>query len=155
MMRNFKSTNLTKGFTLIELLIVIAIIGMLAALSLVSFTGAQQQSRDVRRESDLKQYQAALESYANTHSGLYPIYAGGVDPSTTLCAALGLSNCPTDPKYDPADSPPARYTYTSDTAGTKYALSAYLEKAKTYLAVCSNGKVGTTNGANGFCGVTP
>jgi len=40
------------GFTLIELLIVIVVIAILAAISVVTFTGIQQQGRDSRRAGD-------------------------------------------------------------------------------------------------------
>ncbi len=36
-----------KGFTIVELLIVIVIIGILAAITIVAFNGAQQRGRDV------------------------------------------------------------------------------------------------------------
>ena len=40
------------GFTLIEFLIVIVVIAILAAISVVTFTGIQQQGRDSRRAGD-------------------------------------------------------------------------------------------------------
>jgi len=49
------------GFTLIELLVVISIIGILASLTLVSYTGAQKQTRDTQRRSDLNQYRNACQ----------------------------------------------------------------------------------------------
>ena len=54
-----------KGFTLIELLIVISIIGILVTIVSASFVTSQKQARDVQRKSDLKQYQNALENFAN------------------------------------------------------------------------------------------
>jgi prepilin-type N-terminal cleavage/methylation domain-containing protein len=51
-----------KGFTLIELLIVIAIIGILATLAVVAFTGAQQRSRDSKRVADIRAVVSAFAS---------------------------------------------------------------------------------------------
>lgn len=59
------------GFTLIELLIVIAIIGLLATLSTISFGEAQKKARDSRRLSDMAQIRKALELYKNEY-GYYP-----------------------------------------------------------------------------------
>lgn len=121
------------GFTLIELLVVISIIGILAALVLVSFTGAQRQARDTQRKSDLKQFQTALESYANQNSGFYVV---GTKDSGSLCTSLGLTNCPTDPS-----SPTYNYRYTGTL--TDYAISAELEAgSSTYWVLCASGKVG-------------
>ena len=64
------------GFTLIELLVVISIIGILVAVSTVSFTNAQQKSRDGRRKADLKGVQQALELYYQAN-GKYPADSGG------------------------------------------------------------------------------
>jgi len=64
------------GFTLIELLVVISIIGILASLTLVSYSGAQRQVRDTQRKSDLGQMKAPLEAYFSTY-GVYPSTGGG------------------------------------------------------------------------------
>lgn len=50
-----------RGFTLIELLIVIAIIGLLATLAIVSLTTAQRKARDTKRVADASSLQKALE----------------------------------------------------------------------------------------------
>ncbi len=135
----------SKAFTLIELLVVISIIAILASLALVSFTRSQKQARDVKRKSDLKQYQAALENYANGNAGLYPKVSFG-----RLCDSLGLLNCPNDPDTTKSYS----YTYSAD--GTSYILAASLEayaSNKPYWVVCSNGNSGEYSSppANGAC----
>ena len=53
------------GFTLIELLVVISIIGLLAAVVLVSLSSARAKSRDARRVADIHQIQNALELFFN------------------------------------------------------------------------------------------
>lgn len=60
-----------KGFTLLELLITVAIIAMLSAVAISSFTYLQKNSRDTRRMSDLKVIQSALEQY-RADQGFYP-----------------------------------------------------------------------------------
>lgn len=53
-----------KGFTVVELLVVIAVIGILASITLVSWRGHQQRTRDNERKSDMSQLAAALGAYA-------------------------------------------------------------------------------------------
>jgi len=67
-MRNRKN----KGFTLLELLVVVAIIGILSAILLVTFSGPREKSRDAKRVSDIKQMKNALELYFADY-GEYPI----------------------------------------------------------------------------------
>ena len=64
-----------KGFTLIELLVVISIIGILAGLTLSSYSGAQKQARDTQRKADLTQLKTALEAYYSARNA-YPITTG-------------------------------------------------------------------------------
>jgi prepilin-type N-terminal cleavage/methylation domain-containing protein len=135
-----------KGFTLVELLVTISIIAILASLAIVSFTGAQKQARDTRRKSDLKQFQTALEVYANKNNSLYPSYTGITD-TDTVCTELGIDPCPNDPKEVAGDP---HYNYRSiggSGAGaaqsTDYVLWVGLEgDSSEYWVVCSNGKVG-------------
>jgi len=133
-----------RGFTLIELLVVISLIGLLAALALVSYTGTQKQARDTQRKSDLRQYQNSLEIFANKNDGIYLSYSA-VD-ATTLCAPLGLgTNCPDDPRVDEGQLP-YRFSADGDDGGTitatEYVLWAELENTDEYWVVCSNGKAG-------------
>lgn len=53
-----------KGFTIVELLIVIVVIAILAAISIVAFTGIQQRGRDSQRASDTSNIVKALVAYS-------------------------------------------------------------------------------------------
>lgn len=56
-------TTKQKGFTIVELLIVIVVIAILAAISIVAFTGIQQRGRDTSRASDVSNIVKALTAY--------------------------------------------------------------------------------------------
>lgn len=59
------------GFTIVELLIVIVIIGILATLVIVTFSGVQQRARDAERKTDINAIASQLEAvYAK--NGAYP-----------------------------------------------------------------------------------
>jgi len=58
-----KKKKKKRGFTLIELLIVIAIIGVLASIVLVSMGGARSKARDAVRQADMRQFASAMEMY--------------------------------------------------------------------------------------------
>lgn len=59
--------NRKNGFTLIELLVIIAIIGLISSLSLVSLRGAQQKARDAKRLYDLKLIREAVIRFQLDH----------------------------------------------------------------------------------------
>jgi len=80
------------GFTLLEILIVIAIIGILVSLGVVSYSSAQKKARNSKRRGDVKAIQNAWEQYYADNSGLYPANCN-VNMSTYLPGGL-----PTDPK---------------------------------------------------------
>jgi general secretion pathway protein G len=138
--------NLRKGFTLIELLVVISIIGILASLTLVSYTGAQKQTRDTQRRSDLSQYRNGLETYAASNNGTYPVAAAGaaVAMCGTYLSPKLISSCPADPNGT------GNYVYKYWSDGTDFTLWGGLETAD-FWKVCSNGKSGKSVNGSETC----
>jgi prepilin-type N-terminal cleavage/methylation domain-containing protein len=63
------------GFTIVELLIVIVVIGILAAITIVSYNGIQQRSRNTQVITGVEAYYKALRSY-HAVNGSYPATAG-------------------------------------------------------------------------------
>jgi type IV pilus assembly protein PilA len=64
------------GFTIVELLIVIVVIGILAAITIVSFNGVQNKANDAAVKSDLANTAKIFRLYAAEHSDLYPVGTG-------------------------------------------------------------------------------
>ncbi len=58
-----KRTKNQKGFTLIELLIVVAIIGILAAIAIPQFASYRQKAFDSAAQSDLRTIRTTLEGF--------------------------------------------------------------------------------------------
>jgi prepilin-type N-terminal cleavage/methylation domain-containing protein len=141
------------AFTLIELLIVMAILSALASIAIISFSGAQKTAKDTKRKSDLRQYQTAIEIFANKNNGVFPVRSSAVS-AFSLCGAsnpLGSINC-----VDDADNT-KHYMYQSNAAGTSYVLYATYDRplipGMNYFVICSNGTVGdsSSTGSGGVC----
>ena len=158
------SSLIQNGFTLIELLMVMAVLSAIAGIIIIQFPGIQKTGRDTQRKNDLKQYQTAIEGYANSNGDLYPNHSSAT-PAVSLCSDLGLgTTCAVDP-FDGGNrclnSILCRYYYQSNIARTSFVLWAALEKPQgaqfspptTYWTVCSNGVSGesATVTTNGVC----
>ncbi len=62
MLKKFRKGN-QKGFTLIELLIVVAIIGILAAIAIPQFASYRQKAFNSAAQSDIKTIKTSLEGF--------------------------------------------------------------------------------------------
>ena len=136
-----------RAFTLMELLIVIAIIGLLATITIVAVNGARAKSRDNKRVTDLKQIQKALELTYEPGSGYPTVSSGtviGAAGTKVLCAKGSTvafvadqtaSNCDTGKVYMglvPSNPTPGGSDYT-------------------YKSTDGNGSLCTTAPCNGYC----
>ncbi len=125
------------GFTLIELLIVIAIIGILAAIAIPNLLNAVQRGKQKRSMSDMRALATAIEAYA-VDNNIYPnatasTCAGGIfTTSTVALSTASFSNL--SPTYI-ANAPKTDgwgnfFQYGSDGPGNNYMiLSAGRDKS--------------------------
>ena len=72
MLSKFRFRKNEKGFTLIELLIVVAIIGILAAIAIPQFASYRKKAFDSAAQSDIKTMKTELEGYY-TDNFEYPV----------------------------------------------------------------------------------
>ncbi|WP_120005050.1 prepilin-type N-terminal cleavage/methylation domain-containing protein [Nesterenkonia muleiensis] len=102
-----KATLVQRGFTIVELLIVIVVIAILAAITVVAYTGVQNRAEETKLQSDLRQAGSLIAIDHATH-GAYP------EDEEDVADGEGLS---------PSNG--TRFEYTSD--GDSYCLSATSE----------------------------
>ena len=83
---------------------VIAIIGILATVSIIALSNARAKSRDAKRAGDMKQVQTALELFFND-KGRYPdanewltgqIFSTTTDSTTTYMQIIPAASIPAD-----------------------------------------------------------
>jgi general secretion pathway protein G len=78
-----------KGFTIVELLIVIVVIGILAAITIVAYSGIQARSRTAAATADLRSLEKAMLMYRADY-GKLPLaadwYSGTTMPPTSRWA---------------------------------------------------------------------
>jgi type II secretion system protein G len=103
----------SKGFTLIELLIVVAIIGIIAAIAIPNLLNAIDRGKQKRTMADMRSLGTAVESYA-VDNNVYPVVSTAATLKTIVEAGAYIKNMPTADGWN--------NTFVVDSIATQYTL---------------------------------
>lgn len=110
-----------KGFTIVELLIVIVVIAILAAITIVAYTGITTRANFSSMRSDVTAIQKIVELYY-AENGTYPSASGSTawrcSTSYPTDFVPNVSSYTTALPNDPAGN--GSYCYRTNTTGTEY-----------------------------------
>jgi len=127
-----------KGFTLIELMIVVAIIGILAAIAIPKFADLINKSKEGATKGALSTVRSAIQVYYGDNEGWFP--AGAAALTTLTASAKYLNEIPVAklPGTGLADSSAVHYSYVGAVAAPDYVGGWHYEANQSSSAIWGN-----------------
>lgn len=111
------------GFTIVELLIVIVVIAILAAITIVSFSGIRQRADDASVKTNVAQATKQLKLFAVMNAGEYPT-------SISSCPSpIGGAIC-----YNGSDTQTLAYSVDNGSSPRSFCFSAQTANGATYYS---------------------
>ena len=130
-------THRRAGFTLVEILVVIAIIGILAAILFPVFRNAREAAKRTSCASNLKQLGLAFQQYTKDYGDRYP-YPGNYQGWQAPAAMWITSTANTGVASDTLDPATETYPLTGTTATPEVGgLSNYTKNTEIYMCPSS------------------
>lgn len=137
-----------RGFTIVELLIVIVVIAILAAVTVVAYTGVQNRAHDTAVQNDLETIAKKFELYKiDSSAGLYP-YGATLNNGDAFRLAVSRNS------YEPTSAYQLLNCTSATTPGIDYAILAVSKSGNRYYVGSETGGVKLYTGGGSWISTT-